>query len=206
MSIMKIKDYYKNVPQGESEHAFRYKNIFAKVIKDAGISKKILDVGAGDGILASELAKNNTVVCAEINKTRIKRLKEKGLRVIDQDIEEKWKAKDNSFDTVIMTEVLEHCFATSHILHESYRVLKKGGRVIITTPNITSIGHRMQILLGREPSYYSHTSFEHIRIFTPQSLKIMMKKSGFRYMKIKTIVGLPVRNFGEIIYAIGEKA
>ncbi len=203
---MKMKDYYKKVPQGESHNKSRFEKIFSKIIKDVGASShRILDVGAGDGVLAGELKKNNTVVCMELNKSRVKRLKERGHKVIEQDIEEKWRTKDGSFDVVIMTEVLEHCFATVHILNESYRVLKRGGRVVITTPNITSIGHRLQILLGREPSYYSHTSFEHIRIFTPTSLKIMMEKAGFVNVKTKTIVGVPVKNFGEIIYATGEK-
>ena len=203
---MNLKDYYRNVPQGESKLVGRYVKIFNTIVKEVGRSKKILDIGAGDGIIANELARNNLVVCIEINKTRVKRLREKKLSVIEQDIEDAWKVKSNSIDVVIMTEVLEHCFATAHILDESYRVLKKGGKMIATTPNIASMGHRVQILLGREPSHYSHTSFEHIRIFTPTSLKVMMKKSGFDKVRTQTILGFfPIGNFGEIIYAVGEK-
>lgn len=204
---MKIKDYYRNVTWEEPTKLIgRYAKILNMVVNEVGSSRKVIDVGAGSGAISNELRKNgNSVFCMEINKDAIRMLKEKRLSVIEQDIEDKWKVKSNSFDTVVMTEVLEHCFATSHILNESHRVLKKGGRVVITTPNITSLGHRLQILLGREPSYYSHTGFEHIRIFTPLSMRILMEKSGFNKIKIKTILGFSVRNFGEIIYAVGEK-
>ena len=62
--------------------------------------------------------------------------------------------KDNFFDFVVFTEVLEHLpQAPLHALGEIYRVLKPGGRVIITTPNITRSINRAKMLLGKSVTY-----------------------------------------------------
>lgn len=53
---------------------------------------------------------------------------------------------DASFDVVVCTEVIEHIFDTDHLLAEIYRVLKPGGSLVISTPNLASLTNR--ILLG----------------------------------------------------------
>lgn len=42
--------------------------------------------------------------------------------------------KNNSYDTVVATEILEHCHDPQKVLHEIHRVLKKNGFVILSTP------------------------------------------------------------------------
>ena len=42
--------------------------------------------------------------------------------------------KDNSYNTIIATEVLEHCFEPEILLKEIYRVLKPGGLLFFTVP------------------------------------------------------------------------
>jgi len=44
------------------------------------------------------------------------------------------KAKNNNFDTVIATELLEHTENPKQVVSEFHRVLKKGGICITTTP------------------------------------------------------------------------
>ena len=41
---------------------------------------------------------------------------------------------DNTFDVVLLSEVLEHLFEPNQILGEIYRVLKPGGKLILTCP------------------------------------------------------------------------
>lgn len=50
---------------------------------------------------------------------------------------EKLPFKNESFDTVTMLEVIEHLKNPERALKEIHRVLKKGGQVIISTPNVT---------------------------------------------------------------------
>ncbi|MDF2157358.1 class I SAM-dependent methyltransferase [Algoriphagus sp. CAU 1675] len=64
--------------------------------------------------------------------------------------------EDNSFDTVVSFQVIEHIQNDRLFLEEIYRVLKPGGKAIISTPNIN-------YTLSRNPW--------HIREYKPQELK-----------------------------------
>ena len=56
---------------------------------------------------------------------------------------------DDSIDCIYAGEIIEHLTNPEWMLKESYRVLKHGGRIIITTPNITRIGNIFRLLAGR---------------------------------------------------------
>ncbi len=60
----------------------------------------------------------------------------------------------NAFDLVICTEVLEHLpQAPAHALKQMLRVTKKGGHLLVTTPNIARSINRAKLLLGKSVSY-----------------------------------------------------
>jgi SAM-dependent methyltransferase len=50
------------------------------------------------------------------------------------DIQEKFPLKDESFDAVIAINVLEHIYKFQNVVKESYRVLKKWGKLAFITP------------------------------------------------------------------------
>ena len=56
---------------------------------------------------------------------------------------------DGTIDYIYAGEIIEHLTNPEWMLKESYRVLKPGGRIIITTPNITRIGNIFRLLAGR---------------------------------------------------------
>ena len=62
---------------------------------------------------------------------------------------------DNSFDAVVSFQVIEHIENDNEFVGEIYRVLKPGGLLILSTPNIT-------MSLTRNPW--------HVREYTPQQL------------------------------------
>jgi SAM-dependent methyltransferase len=49
---------------------------------------------------------------------------------------EEMPMEDGSYDTVLCTQVLEHCRGPERIVNECYRVLKDGGTFIVTVPSI----------------------------------------------------------------------
>lgn len=59
---------------------------------------------------------------------------------------------DNSFDLIIITEVLEHLLWPQALLAECRRLVKPGGRLLVSVPNIASLSYRLAWLLGRIPS------------------------------------------------------
>jgi glycosyltransferase involved in cell wall biosynthesis len=60
-----------------------------------------------------------------------------------------------AFDTVLCCELIEHLFADPmHMMSEINRILKPGGHLLITTPNLGSLRAISAILLGYHPSFF----------------------------------------------------
>jgi ubiquinone/menaquinone biosynthesis C-methylase UbiE len=108
----------------------RFKEIMKHV---KGKPKNVLDVGCGDGDLIEQLLKKCTQVCVGVDmRTNLKQTPQKNIIKADA---ENLPFKDNYFDYVIMAAVLEHLPHPSEAIKEAFRVLKKDGYIIITTPN-----------------------------------------------------------------------
>ena len=76
-------------------------------------------------------------------------------KVIDFNIDDlntqKLNIENNSVDLILMCEVIEHLYNPDLVLEECYRILKKNGKLIITTPNLTSWFNRILFLFGYFP-------------------------------------------------------
>lgn len=73
--------------------------------------------------------------------------------MVDVNVENiKLPLEDKSYDMVIITEVLEHLLWPQSVLVELYRVLKDGGILIGSVPNVVSLSYRIKWLFGSIPS------------------------------------------------------
>jgi SAM-dependent methyltransferase len=64
---------------------------------------------------------------------------------------------DARFDTVLCCELLEHLFSDPmHMMAELNRILKPGGYLVLTTPNITNLRALHALLLAYHPGFF-HT-------------------------------------------------
>lgn len=100
-------------------------------------NKTILDVGAGTGRLAGELAKNGARVTAlDISPNMLAQLKKKSPKVetIVADAES-LPFPDNSFDYVLAAFLIVHLKDPKQFFDEAYRVLKDGGRLVVSNIN-----------------------------------------------------------------------
>ena len=59
--------------------------------------------------------------------------------------------RDNSFDLIILGEVIEHLYDPDQVLRECYRILRSGGALLITTPNLLSWYNRILMVFGYYP-------------------------------------------------------
>ena len=82
--------------------------------------------------------------------------------------------EDQSYNSVLMTEVLEHCFTPSLILEEVQRVMKPDGFLLLTVPFLWP--------LHEEPHDYYR--------YTPYSMRRFLEEAGFKDIHIKKHGGL----------------
>jgi 2-polyprenyl-3-methyl-5-hydroxy-6-metoxy-1,4-benzoquinol methylase len=112
---------------------------------------RILDVGCFPYHLGAALEMMNFEVWGISSKHEP--IKNKNIRICNIE-SDKFLFKDNFFDIVLCTEVLEHLpQAPLHAIREMHRVLMPRGYVILTAPNIARSINRVKLLMGRNVSY-----------------------------------------------------
>ena len=124
---MDFKKYY----QGNKTYLMYIDNRLGKIVGycEAAKPASLLDIGCGEGTLLNELS------------TKLKGTKLYGTDVYTQN-PEKWsyqvsditrriEFEDNTFDVVVLGEVIEHVPDPDFVLGEISRVLKPGGRLIV---------------------------------------------------------------------------
>ena len=87
---------------------------------------------------------------------------------------------DNTFDCILLSEVVEHLEAPQDSIHEAVRVLCPGGRLLVTTPNYRSFWPIMEWAVDRMNMAPKMAGEQHISRFQPASLKKMLLESGLR--------------------------
>lgn len=96
---------------------------------------------------------------------------------------------DASFDTVLCCELLEHLyFDPMHMMSELNRILKPGGHLVLTTPNITSVRALHALLHGFHPGFYhayvkpaadGSVDPRHNREYSPVDMRHLFAAAGF---------------------------
>jgi len=89
--------------------------------------------------------------------------------------------EDNSFDFITCLEVIEHLILPQQALSEMHRVLKPGGHVVITVPNIQFIEYLFQFWRGKMPG--PAADVRHMSIFTHRYLAKLMNEAGLTVTK-----------------------
>lgn len=191
---------------GRSEY-LRKRGLWIQKELQIPFAGKILDVGCGDGSLLFHLKNSNPkleLFGTDISKKGCQLASKQGIKVKVADSNYKIPFESSKFDFIIGHECIEHLWNTDKFLSECRRCLKKGGYLILATPNLTSWYSRILILFGIhspfaemstvdrrigtgiiKPFIQSSQPMGHIRIFTVPALKDLAKLYGFQVRKIK---------------------
>lgn len=148
---------------------------------------KLLDAGAGDGELSTRLVELGFNVSACDVDEKLFKGKCKFIRA---DLNKRFPYKNNSFDYVLLTEVIEHLENPNHAIRESVRVLKRGGMFITTTPNITNIFSRLKFLITGEFFCFSkierHSKNGHINAVPYWEIEDIFRRMKIKIVDVKT--------------------
>lgn len=145
----------------------------------------ILDVGCATGD-NSRIIKDSghRVTGVDISANAIEKYKAAGFEGRVMDISAGLDFPDASFDMVFCSEVIEHLIHPEDLIGEMARVLRPGGRVLLSTPNSAFWAYRVLALLGFTLSEVQHPM--HLRFFSKRSLTRAITDAG---LKVETMIG-----------------
>lgn len=152
---------------------------------------RVLDIGCASGGLLRRLEpKAGYRAGLEISETAARAASQVGDLVVHGAVEDSdLPFEADSFDVVILGDVIEHLPDSAAGLRRAVGWAKPGGAVVVSVPNIAHWQARLELLRGRWPSTESGTfDAGHLRFFTIESLTKLLSESGLEGISVGTIV------------------
>jgi 2-polyprenyl-3-methyl-5-hydroxy-6-metoxy-1,4-benzoquinol methylase len=146
----------------------------------------LLDLGCYDGQFLTQVVepRGGPYVGLDVSHAGLQAARSRGLSGVRAQVEVQLPFKDESFATIVSAEVIEHVFDTESFLSEAARVLRRGGWLAITTPNLVALSGRAQLALGRSPHNVefdaSPGTSGHIRYFTFDTLETLLRRAQLK--------------------------
>jgi len=141
---------------------------------------RLLEVGCGSGVFLVAMRRRGWAVAGlEPHRTSTQDLRtHHGLDVragMLEDAPIEW----GPFDAVALLDVIEHLVDPAAALAKVRALLRPGGVVIVATPNVASLEHR---LFGRW--WFALQPPDHLWLFSPDSLQRMVMMAGFNQLSL----------------------
>ncbi len=141
----------------------------------------LVDVGAGYGTFCEEVRRLGAferVVALEPEPHLAETCRAKGLEVIEAPVED--AVLDDGVDVVTSFEVIEHLFSPRAFVERCATVLRPGGLVMITCPNVR--GFDVEVLGEASAT----VDAEHLNYLHPASLGALLERCGFTVVESQT--------------------
>jgi len=165
-----------------------------KLLALVGSGKRVLDVGCSSGYLARPLVERGcTVVGIELDEKAAEAAREVCSEVLVGDAETmELPFPEGSFDVVLCGDVIEHLRDPERFLARLRPLLREGGRLVLTTPNVANWTMRLGLLLGRwqytERGILDRT---HLHLFTRNTLVETLERADYRVLELDYTVPVP---------------
>ena len=142
---------------------------------------RALDIGCGNGKFMQAMNSLGwQFEGVEFNPVAVDVCREAGLKVVHGDLQA-GAYENDSFDLITARHVIEHIPDPENFVCEIARILKKGGRIVIQTPNSKALGRRW---FGT--NWYANDVPRHLVLFCPDNLNMLAVRHGLRRIKLKT--------------------
>lgn len=202
--------------RNEADMAFRRRARTLLDHLDLQPGEKVLDCGCGMGVYMMMMKRLRDVEIYGVDGDvgRLEWAEREGVeaRLASVDIHQLPFA-DNSFDKVLMSEVLEHIADDRQAMREVFRVLKPGGILALSVPHanypllwdpINKALEALDLEPIREPGLVTGLWSNHWRLYRPDELRSVIGGAGFAIeaLEEQTHYAFPFIHF--IVYSIGK--
>jgi SAM-dependent methyltransferase len=197
------EDVWGDLPEDPEPWAWERRR--ALLLGDAHAGERVLDLGCGTGrFVAAMRDAGADPVGVEIAEAALERARRNApgadLRLLAAD--GAIPLEDASVDLVWCSEVIEHVPDTAALLSEARRVLRTGGRLLLTTPS-HDLPRRALIALARFERHFDPLG-QHVRFYSRRSLRRVLEEFAFEEVHIRAIGGMP--GLRETLVARARKA
>jgi ubiquinone/menaquinone biosynthesis C-methylase UbiE len=148
------------------------------------------------------------IIGIDLDDKKVEKARRNGMVTAKADLNGKWPLDDDSVDVVFANQVIEHIVDIDNFVGEIFRVLRRGGYVLICTENLASWHNIFALLLGDQPYSGPHVSIrysighhplhpqaddgiysniaitKHNTVMAYKALKKILRVYGFRVEKI----------------------
>jgi 2-polyprenyl-3-methyl-5-hydroxy-6-metoxy-1,4-benzoquinol methylase len=161
----------------------------------------VLDLGCGGGTPTRHLmadADRFNVIGADLSRAAVDAyVADTGRAAVQLDAQRLPFGPDR-FDLVVSDDVIEHLVDTDSYAREIRRVLRPGGWLLLSTPNLAAWFNRLSLLVGVQPAF-TEVSFEkifgrpgddivgHLRLFTSRAIREFLVHHGFELVDVRGV-------------------
>lgn len=197
-----LRDFYEDpavpVASGPSR-SLRQARLLAAALGPAGEqARTVLDIGCGDGTAAATAAPlltGHRVVGVDWSQDALARARTRLPYTVRGELTA-LPLRTATADAVLFSEVVEHLVDPDTALAEIRRVLRPGGHLMLSTPNLAAWYNRGLLLAGVQP-VFSEVSLRaihgrpgkevvgHLRLYTARALREFVTAAGFEVVRLK---------------------
>lgn len=151
----------------------------------------VLELGCGEGATLRELKKQGfakEIIGVDVHAPSIRVAKRYLTQAYCLDVErDPLPFRPKTFDVILLPDVLEHLVDPWAVLKKMHKLLKPGGKLIISVPNIRHFSV-MKDLIFRESWTYTNAGImdqTHLRFFTEKTICRAIEDAGFTIEKVR---------------------
>lgn len=200
---------------GQPPEELRHRQVVARDIiattlaRDTGTALRVLDVGCGDGGFLAHVAthvddERVRWVGVDYSEYQLAKAARLPYEFHQCDLGEGIPLPDASMDLVHAAEVIEHLSNPDLLVEECARVLRTGGHLLLTTPNLHAWYNRLLFPAGIQPIFYETSSRStevgagplrrlkqqtlpvgHLRLFNRTALLDLLRREGLQPVSVR---------------------
>ncbi len=180
----------------------------AKVASFVGSDKRVADIGCGPGNIARLLQERAcSVVGLDANAEALAAAAPYCVRTVLANLDRESLSdvlRGERFDVIVFADVLEHLRNPKQTLLQSKALLRSGGNVVASIPNIAHGAIRLSLLLGTfEYQPLGILDETHLRWFTRATVVRLFRECGFAIEALER-TALPVFSDSSLIPRVNE--